>query len=78
MAMLGTSLVGGVFTSTSPDFGVAGVLDRFGQVEPKVLVGTDGYVYAGKHQPRLDRLQRWRPAFPPSSPSRRRRTRPDA
>ncbi len=56
VAMLGTSLVGGVFTSTSPDFGVAGVLDRFGQVEPKVLVGTDGYVYAGKHQPRLDRL----------------------
>ncbi len=56
VAMLGTSLVGGVFTSTSPDFGVAGVLDRFGQVEPKVLVGTDGYVYAGKHQPRLERL----------------------
>ena len=45
-----------VFTSTSPDFGVAGVLDRFGQVEPTVLVGTDGYVYAGKQQPRLDRL----------------------
>ncbi len=56
VAMLGTSLVGGVFTSTSPDFGVAGVLDRFGQVEPTVLVGTDGYVYAGKPQPRLERL----------------------
>ena len=56
IAMLGTSLVGAVFTSTSPDFGVAGVLDRFGQVEPTVLVGTDGYVYAGKHQPRLERL----------------------
>ena len=56
VAMLGTSLVGAVFTSTSPDFGVAGVLDRFGQVEPTVLVGTDGYVYAGKHQPRLARL----------------------
>ena len=56
VAMLGTSLLGAVFTSTSPDFGVAGVLDRFGQVEPTVLVGTDGYVYAGKHQPRLERL----------------------
>ncbi len=56
ITMLGTSLVGAVFTSTSPDFGVAGVLDRFGQVEPTVLVGTDGYVYAGKHQPRLERL----------------------
>ncbi|HVQ86787.1 MAG TPA: acetoacetate--CoA ligase, partial [Actinomycetes bacterium] len=48
--------IGAVFTSTSPDFGVAGVLDRFGQVEPKVLIATDGYVYAGKHQPRLERL----------------------
>jgi len=56
VAMLGTSLVGAVFTSTSPDFGVAGVLDRFGQVSPTVLVGTDGYVYAGKSQPRLERL----------------------
>jgi acetoacetyl-CoA synthetase len=56
IAMLGTSLLGAVFTSTSPDFGVAGVLDRFGQVEPTVLIGTDGYVYAGKPQPRLERL----------------------
>ena len=56
IAMLGTSLVGAVFTSTSPDFGVAGVLDRFGQVEPTVLIGTDGYFYAGKPQPRLERL----------------------
>jgi acetoacetyl-CoA synthetase len=56
VAMLGTLMVGGVFTSTSPDFGVAGVLDRFGQVEPTVLVAADGYVYAGKPQPRLERL----------------------
>jgi len=55
-AMLATSMLGAVFTSTSPDFGVAGVLDRFGQVEPTVLIGTDGYVYAGKPQPRLARL----------------------
>ena len=56
IAMLGTSMVGAVFTSTSPDFGVAGVLDRFGQVEPAVLVAADGYVYANKPQHRLDRL----------------------
>ena len=56
VAMLATSMIGAVFTSTSPDFGVAGVLDRFGQVEPTVLIGTDGYVYAGKSQPRLTRL----------------------
>ncbi|HVQ89287.1 MAG TPA: AMP-binding protein, partial [Actinomycetes bacterium] len=55
VSMLATSMIGAVFTSTSPDFGVAGVLDRFGQVEPKVLIATDGYVYAGKHQPRLER-----------------------
>ncbi|MCZ3389739.1 MAG: acetoacetate--CoA ligase [Actinomycetia bacterium] len=64
VAMLGTSLIGGVFTSTSPDFGVAGVLDRFGQVQPKVLIGTDGYVYAGKHQPRLERLAEVATALP--------------
>ncbi len=56
IAMLGTTMVGAVFTSTSPDFGVAGVLDRFGQVEPALLVAADGYVYAGKPQHRLDRL----------------------
>jgi acetoacetyl-CoA synthetase len=56
VAMLGTTMVGAVFTSTSPDFGVAGVLDRFGQVEPALLVAADGYVYAGKPQHRLDRL----------------------
>ncbi|MEO8328735.1 MAG: acetoacetate--CoA ligase [Candidatus Nanopelagicales bacterium] len=56
VSMLATSMLGAVFTSTSPDFGVAGVLDRFGQVEPKVLIAVDGYFYAGKPQPRLDRL----------------------
>jgi acetoacetyl-CoA synthetase len=56
IAMLGTTMVGAIFTSTSPDFGVAGVLDRFGQVEPALLVAADGYVYAGKPQYRLDRL----------------------
>ena len=57
VSMLATSMIGAVFTSTSPDFGVAGVLDRFGQVEPKVLIASDGYVYAGKQQPRLPRLR---------------------
>jgi len=56
IAMLATSIVGGIFTSTSPDFGVAGVLDRFGQVEPTVLVAADGYLYATKPQHRIDLL----------------------
>lgn len=52
VAMLGTTMVGAVFTSTSPDFGAAGVVDRFGQVEPKVLIASDGYRYAGKEHDR--------------------------
>ncbi|MEI8081116.1 MAG: acetoacetate--CoA ligase, partial [Actinomycetes bacterium] len=56
IAMLATASLGATFTSTSPDFGVAGVLDRFGQVEPTVLVAADGYVYANRRHSRLDRL----------------------
>ena len=48
IAMLAAASIGAVWTSCSPDFGVQGVLDRFGQVEPRVLVATDGYRYAGK------------------------------
>ena len=48
VAMLATSALGGVFSSCSPDFGVSGVIDRFGQITPKVLVSTDGYFYGGK------------------------------
>lgn len=56
VAMIATSLLGATFTSTSPDFGVAGVLDRFGQVEPTVLIAADGYVYANRQHQRLERL----------------------
>jgi acetoacetyl-CoA synthetase len=56
VAMLATTSLGGVFTSTSPDFGIAGVLDRFGQVQPKVLMAADGYVYGGRRHNRLDLL----------------------
>ena len=45
IAMLATASLGAVWTSCSPDFGKAGVLDRFGQVEPTVLVAADGYRY---------------------------------
>ena len=48
VAMLATTTLGGVWSSCSPDFGVEGALDRFGQIEPKVLVAADGYRYAGK------------------------------
>jgi acetoacetyl-CoA synthetase len=46
--MLGTNAAGGTWSSCSPDFGPAGVLDRFGQIEPTVLVAADGYRYGGK------------------------------
>ena len=48
VAMLATIGLGGVFTSTSPDFGVAGVVDRFSQVDPVILVAANGYHYAGR------------------------------
>ncbi len=48
VAMLAAASVGATWTSCSPDFGIDGVLDRFGQVEPVVLFTADGYFYAGK------------------------------
>lgn len=48
MAMLATSAIGATWSSCSPDFGVQGVLDRFGQIEPTVLITVDGYYYNGK------------------------------
>jgi acetoacetyl-CoA synthetase len=47
-AMLATASLGAIWSSCSPDFGVQGVLDRFGQIEPKVLFCADGYIYGGK------------------------------
>ena len=56
IAMLATASLGATYTSCSPDFGVQGVLDRFGQVEPKVLFCCDGYYYNGKVVDTLPRL----------------------
>jgi len=48
VAMLATTSLGAIWTSTSPDFGFEGVVDRFGQVEAKIMFTTDGYYYNGK------------------------------
>ncbi|MEQ8266511.1 MAG: acetoacetate--CoA ligase [Parvibaculum sp.] len=56
VAMLASASIGAVFSSCSPDFGVRGVLDRFGQIGPKVLVACDGYRYAGKTLPAHEKL----------------------
>jgi acetoacetyl-CoA synthetase len=56
IAMLGTAAIGAIWTSCSPDFGAQGVLDRFGQVEPRVLFACDGYNYNGKWISTVERV----------------------
>jgi acetoacetyl-CoA synthetase len=48
IAMLGAASIGAIWSSSSPDFGIKGVLDRFSQIEPKVIFAADGYFYKGK------------------------------
>lgn len=55
IAMLAAVSLGATWSSCSPDFGIKGVLDRFGQIKPKVLFTADGYFFKGK---RLDSLER--------------------
>ena len=57
IAMLAATSLGAVWSSCSPDFGVQGVLDRFGQIEPTVLFAADGYFYGGKTIDLVDRLR---------------------
>jgi acetoacetyl-CoA synthetase len=57
IAMLATTTLGAVWSSCSPDFGVQGVLDRFGQIEPKVLICADGYRYSNKAIDCLERVR---------------------
>jgi acetoacetyl-CoA synthetase len=57
IAMLATAALGAVWSSCSPDFGVDGVVDRFGQIAPKVLFAADGYIYGGKTIDRLETLK---------------------
>ena len=57
IAALGTAAVGAVWSSSSPDFGVQGVVDRFGQIEPKVLVTADGHFYAGRTHDSLAKVR---------------------
>ncbi len=64
IAMLATASIGAVWSSCSPDFGPTGVLDRFGQIEPKVLIACDGYRYAGKTLPLGDNLRQVADALP--------------
>jgi acetoacetyl-CoA synthetase len=55
IAMLAATSIGAVWSSCSPDFGIKGVLDRFGQIKPRVIFTADGYFFKGK---KLDSLER--------------------
>ena len=57
IAMLASASIGAIWSSSSPDFGIKGVLDRFAQIEPKVLFAADGYFYNGKRFNSLDKLE---------------------
>ena len=56
IAMLAAASIGAIWSSCSPDFGVRGVLDRFGQIEPKILVVADGYFYKDRRHDSIERL----------------------
>jgi len=57
IAMLAATSLGAIWSSCSPDFGINGVMDRFGQIEPKVLFACDGYYYNGKTIDSLPRVR---------------------
>ncbi len=56
ITMLAATSLGAIWSSCSPDFGLQGVLDRFGQIEAKILITTDGYFYGGKTLNSLEKL----------------------
>jgi acetoacetyl-CoA synthetase len=64
VAFLATASIGAVWSSCSPDFGPASVIDRFAQIEPKVLFAVDGYRYGGKDFDRRDTVAALREAMP--------------
>ena len=57
IAMLATASIGAIWSSSSPDFGIKGVLDRFSQIKPKILFSANGYFYNGKSFNSLKKLE---------------------
>ncbi len=56
VAFLATASIGAIWSSCSPEFGVNSVVQRFGQIEPKILIASDGYRYAGKNNDRTQQI----------------------
>src|SRR5699024_10647320 len=57
VAFLATASLGAIWSSASPDFGTQSVIDRFKQIEPKVMITVDGYCYGGNHLIALQSLK---------------------
>jgi acetoacetyl-CoA synthetase len=64
VAFLATNAIGAVWSSCSPDFGTASIVDRFQQIEPKVLIAADGYTYNGKPIDKTDAIRELRISLP--------------
>ena len=64
VAFLATNAIGAVWSSCSPDFGTASVVDRFQQIEPKVLIAADGYTYNGKPIDKTEAIRELRISLP--------------
>ncbi len=64
IAMLAAASIGATWSSCSPDFGIKGVLDRFGQIKPKILFTADGYFFKGKEIDSLERISKISKALP--------------
>jgi acetoacetyl-CoA synthetase len=64
VGMLASAWVGAVWSSCSPDFGAQGILDRFGQIEPKLLIAADGYRFKGRSVDLRDKIREVRNSLP--------------
>ena len=64
VAMLASASIGAIWSSCSPDFGVAGVVDRFGQIAPRVLIAADGYRYGGRTIESVERVREFSRSLP--------------
>src|SRR5207253_1608392 len=64
VALIACAGLGAIWSSCSPEFGTPAVVDRFAQLEPKVLLAVDSYVYGGKHFDRRRELDELRSALP--------------
>ncbi len=61
--MLAAASIGAIWSSCSPDFGASAIIDRLGQIEPKILFMCDGYQYQGKNHTLLEKIHDYKQAI---------------